>query len=89
MRWQNLTDYFSKIDDMLTFKLPERVHVPTLFIASPKGYLRSPRDRKCLSSIFINSRFLEVSIKTHNIVPLASHEIVALMRPWLAEGGVV
>lgn len=81
--WQNLTDYFLKIDDILTFRLPAEVSVPTLFILSPKGYLRSAADRKTLQSVFIHSQFMEVNENTHNIISLSQQTIASIIRGWL------
>ena len=84
VRWQNLTDYFSKIEDIVTFILPARVSIPTLFILAQKGYLRSRKDRERVKSIFVHSSLVEVSSKTHNIISLASEEIASLVRTWLS-----
>ena len=83
IRWQNLTDYFLKIDDILTFRLPAEVAVPTLFILSPKGYLRSAADRKAVQSVFVNSDIVEVNENTHNIVSLSRQPISSIIRDWL------
>ena len=85
MLWQNLEDYFWKIEDILPFRLPRRVTIPTLFILSPKGYFRSQADRARVQKIFAHSHIVEVTSKSHNIVALAAAEIVAIIRLWLAK----
>jgi GT2 family glycosyltransferase/pimeloyl-ACP methyl ester carboxylesterase len=83
MLWQDLGNYFSKIDDILSFKLPAHVSTPTLIIASPGGYLRSARNRRRLRHVFGNLRILEVEDRTHNIVSTSAKEIVTLSNDWL------
>ncbi len=82
MLWQDLGNYFLKIKDILTFTLPAEVTVPTLFILSPKGYLRNPTDRARVQKIFVNSRIVEVTSKSHNIVSLAAREIAGIIESW-------
>ena len=83
MRWQNMTDYFKKIKDVLTFKLPQTVNVKTLFILSSKGYLRSPKTREKIYNIFKNHDSVEIRTDTHNIVALSRKEIAGHIKNWL------
>ncbi len=83
MRWQSLTDYFLKTNDLLTFKLPERVTTKTLFVLSPKGYFRSLRDKKRVFRIFENADVAEISAMSHNIISIAPHAVVAPIEHWL------
>lgn len=84
IRWQSLMDYFLKLEDIATFKLPERIETPTLFVVSPKGYMRSSRDRAWLKSIFVHGSFAEVNHQTHNIISRAAADIAPAIRTWLA-----
>lgn len=83
IRWQNLTDYFLKLDDIRTFRLPHQVKIPTLFILSSRGYMRNIQNRKKLQSIFTHATLIDINANTHNIISTASDEIANHVRRWL------
>lgn len=83
MRWQNLTDYFKKVRDILNFQLPAQIRTKTLFILSSKGFLRSPRIKNALLNTFVNADVVYVKHDTHNIISAAHKEITASMKNWL------
>jgi pimeloyl-ACP methyl ester carboxylesterase len=83
MRWQNLTDYMGKLVDIADYKLPVRVDVKTLFILSPKGYLRDPEKKEKIFDVFANHDIIEISNDTHNIVTASKNEIAKSIEVWL------
>jgi pimeloyl-ACP methyl ester carboxylesterase len=80
MRWQNLTDYFDKCYDILTYKLPLGVEVPTLMIFSPKGFFRNPAKRELLRKIFSRLHIVETRTGTHNLITMGAAPVAALIR---------
>ena len=82
--WQPLDKYLLKTLDMLQFELPESIEKPTLFVLSPKGLLRSERNKKFLGTIFVNLQIVTVTSNTHNIISHAEDEIVASIRTWFS-----
>ena len=80
---QSMTDYFEKIEDILTFELPQSIETKTYFIFSPKGFIRDPKKRDRLKSIFVNSDLVEIGKNTHNIMTLSYEEIGKALREWL------
>lgn len=87
MRWQNLTDYFSKIEDLLNFRLPPRVGTKTLFVLSYKGFLRSARIKKKLFEVFSKADAVEIKQKGHNIITISQKAISREIRKWLSQNG--
>lgn len=87
MRWQSLTDYFSKIEDLLAFRLPEKVETKTFFVLSFKGFLRNPKIKKKLFSIFVNYKAVEIKQKGHNIITISQEAISREIRKWLSQNG--
>lgn len=85
MRWQDLTDYFDKIYDILTYTLPSKIENPTLLIFSPKGFMRSGGVRKKLQNIFVNSHVVETDGGTHNIVTIMEKSLAASIDQWLVK----
>lgn len=88
MQWQNLFDYFSKTKDILTYRLPKKVETPTLFILSPRGWMRNAKDRVVVRSIFTNCRMVEVSANSHDIVLCAPKEVAKAAHSWLESSSV-
>lgn len=84
MLWQGLDDYLRKIEDALTYRLPERIDTPTLFILSPNGYFTNGEHRKEVQRIFTRSEIVEIYSKSHNLVSLAAPAIAATADRWLA-----
>lgn len=85
IRWHKVSYYFSKINDILKFRLPQRVETKTLFIFSPKGFLRNPRKRKRLFDIFVSSEFAEINRNTHNIITRCRKEVAVIIKEWLIQ----
>lgn len=85
MRWQNLTDYFTKIEDMLSFRLPEKVKTKTLFVLSQKGFLRSSKIKKKIYGVFVNSEVAEIKQNGHNIITISQETISQEIRKWLSQ----
>jgi hypothetical protein len=85
MAWHNLTDYFIKLNDILTYKLPEKVEIKTLFVLSPHGFIQSPKIKKRLAEIFVNSEIVEISKKGHNIITNSQKLTAVPVREWLAK----
>lgn len=83
MRWQNLTDYFDKCYDILTYKLPPRVATPTLMMFSPNGFSRSPSIRDRLQNVFVSARIEEMRSGTHNVITMGSAPVAASVREYL------
>ncbi len=84
MQWQNLNDYFNKIESWLHYRLPEqKLNVPALLIFSPKGFMRNNNHREILSKFFKNTSIEEIPTKSHNIITLAKDEIGRIIEPWL------
>lgn len=83
MRWQNLTDYFDKCYDILTYKLPQRVDTPTLMIFSPQGFSRNPAKREYLKNIFPRTRIIEMQAGTHNVITMGAASVVDTIRDYL------
>lgn len=76
MQHQSLTDYFTKMEDIATFRLPVRVDTKTLFIFSPGGFMKDGAKREKLQSIFVHSEVVEMGEKSHNIVTLSRKQLV-------------
>ncbi len=85
IRWQNITDYFLKIDDFLTFKLPLKIETKTLFTLSPKGFLRNQKIKESLIDIFLNADIVEISEGGHNIITVSREAVSTSIREWLAK----
>lgn len=86
MRWQNLPDYFRKIDDILTFHLPkDLVHIPALLIFSSEGFMRDINHQERVARIFCQTSTQEVSVKSHNIITLAQKEIGEIILDWFSK----
>lgn len=83
MRWQSLTDYFDKCYDILAYKLPPGVTVPTLMIFSPKGFFRDPAKRERLKSVFSRLRIVETQDGTHNVITMGAASVAAAIRQYL------
>ena len=83
MWWQNLTDYFDKCVDALTFRLPARVTVPTLILYSPYGFTRDKKVRAKVRGIFVNSEVVEMDDGTHNIITTMSESAAQAIHNWL------
>jgi pimeloyl-ACP methyl ester carboxylesterase len=83
MRWQNLPDYFDKCYDILTYKLPQRVNVPTLMIFSPNGFSRDPANKEHLKTIFLNARLVEMKAGTHNVITMGAAPVAETVREYL------
>jgi len=84
LKHQRSEHYFAKIHDIATFRLPLRVETPTLFIFSPKGWMRDPAKHEKLKQIFVHSTLVELGADTHNIVTISRLEIAKAIREWLA-----
>lgn len=82
-RWQNMTDFFKKTQDIATFNLPPRIETKTLFVVSPGGYLRSSRKREKIFNIFVNHDIIEISQNTHNIITVSGDKIARSIKKWL------
>ena len=80
MRWQNLTDYFDKCYDILTYRLPARVEAPTTMLFSPNGFSRDPRAKEKLKKIFVRSRVVEMQDGTHNVITMGGAPVAAAIR---------
>ncbi len=80
---QGSKDYFEKIDDILTFELPNLIETKTLFIFSPLGFIRDPRKRARLKNVFINADMVEIGERTHNIMTLSYKVIAEAIVNWL------
>lgn len=80
---QSMTDYFEKIDDVLKFELSPRVDTKTFFIFSPKGFIRDPKKRERLKSVFSNAELVELGKNSHNIMTLSYEEIATAVKNWL------
>lgn len=85
---QDLTKYFLKIDDVLTFEVPEKVELKTLFILSPKGFIQDQNKREVLKKAFVNSEIVELEEKSHNIVTIARMKISELVKNWLNKNNI-
>lgn len=83
MRWQNLTDYFDKCYDILDYKLPPGVDIPTLMIFSPKGFFRDLAKRERLKKVFPKLRIVETREGTHNVITMGAPSVAALIRDYL------
>ena len=80
MRWQNLTDYFDKCYDILTYKLPQSVKTPTLMIFSSNGYTRDPAAREHLRIIFSDLRVVETPAGSHNVISMSPATVAGAIR---------
>lgn len=80
MRWQNMTDYFDKCYDILTYKLPRRVDAPTLMIFSPKGFSRDIAARESLKKVFADVRMAETPEGTHNVITMGAPAVAKVIR---------
>ncbi len=85
LKHQRSEHYFEKVHDIATFRLPPRVETKTLFIFSPKGWMRDPTKREKLKQIFVASDLVELGGNTHNIVTVSRHQIAEAVRNWLRE----
>ena len=83
MRWQNLTDYFDKCYDILTYKLPPSVLTPTLMIFSPQGFFRNPAKRERLKKVFSRLHIVETQTGTHNVITMGAAPVAAMIREFL------
>jgi pimeloyl-ACP methyl ester carboxylesterase len=83
MRWQNMTDYFHKCYDILTYKLPARVDAPTLMMFSPKGFSRSSASKEKLKEIFPHARMVEMREGTHNVITMGAPAVSVVIREFL------
>lgn len=82
---QNLTDYFVKGLDILTFKLPQRVETKTLFVLSPKGFIRSEKIEQKLKGIFIKGDIVKIPRNGHNIITNSQALVANQIKEWLAK----
>lgn len=83
MRWQDMTDYFDKCYDILTYKLPAGVDTPTLMIFSPEGFSRNPVIRENLRKIFSRVRMAEMPEGTHNVITMGGAAVASSVREYL------
>ncbi len=83
IQYQNMTDYFTKIDDILNFRLPKQIDTKTFLIFSPKGFIRGSLREK-LFDIFKNSEIKEVGKNTHNIVAVSREDVAIAINDWLS-----
>lgn len=83
MRWQNLTDYFRKCWEQLTYRLPPRVEAPTLMILAPGGFSSDARTKERLKKIFVNARLVDMEQGTHNIVTMGGVPVAVAVRGYL------
>lgn len=84
LMFQSTTDYLRKIDDIIHFRIPKQITIPTLLIFSPKGYSEDPERRQEIVNHFTNASVVEVTGRTHNIVTVSEHEIGEAIKNWLA-----
>ncbi|MES2315616.1 MAG: hypothetical protein V4486_02670 [Patescibacteria group bacterium] len=82
---QGSKDYFEKLKDIATFKLPPKVETKTLFIFSPRGFMRGLKKRARLQKIFINGDYIELGPNSHTIVTLAFQDITTAIKKWIGE----
>lgn len=80
---QSLTDYFSKLYDIGTFRLPARVDTKTLFLFSPQGFMRNSEKRKKLLEVFVNADVVELGENSHSIVTLSRKDLIHAITNWI------
>jgi hypothetical protein len=85
LKHQRSEQYFSKVADIATFRLPPRIETKTLFIFSPKGWMRDLAKREKLKQIFVHSNLVELGGNTHNIVTISRAEIAEEIRKWIKQ----
>jgi pimeloyl-ACP methyl ester carboxylesterase len=86
MWWQNLTDYFDKIEDILTFRLPAKVEARTLILLSPYGFTRDKAVRAKIREVFYPADVVELADGTHNVTTILKEPAVRAIHAWLQKG---
>lgn len=81
---QSLIDYFTKIEDILSFKLPRSISIPTFFILSPGGYMKDREKRKALLKHFEQVEVTETGKRTHDIVAASVPKVAKAVAGWLS-----
>ena len=80
---QSLTDYFAKLIDIGTFRLPEKIETKTLFIFSPRGFTRDPIKREKIKKVFVNADVEELGENSHNIATLSRVKLAEAIKKWI------